>query len=245
MRTPVIDPESAVKVEKSNLNNIYLSLSNLGSGRYYDSDYDFDYSQIPNLPLPVQKQSKSRPASLQREEEPPANPPQLYQCWNTDNWAINRLLPSYKAFSGSFVVVRGDEYLGSIQNYLVKNYGNYLGEGVLIAAYRQYNSYSNSLEYQLVYETTFGTFNSILTYFLDSPRILLKSLSVINYFIMEVDFRNCLRRDEQAMNCKVCHPGFRNYMGRCSPYDAKCRKFRSDECDECHTGSKLSRGRCI
>jgi hypothetical protein len=174
-----------------------------------------------------------------------ANPPQLYQCWNTDNWAINRLLPSYKSFSSAYVVVRGDEYLPAIQNYLLKNYGNYLGEGALIAAYRQFNSYSNSLEYQLVYETTFGTFNSILTYFLDTPRIQLKSLSVINYFILEVDFRNCLRRDEQAMNCKVCQPGFRNYMGRCGVFDGKCRKFRSDECDECQSGSRLSRGRCV
>lgn len=77
------------------------------------------------------------------------------------------------------------------------NYGNYLSDGQMMAGFKIYNYYGdNSMDYQFLYSTMYGTFIAILTYWPDNNRILLKSLSVINPLIMAIDYSNCFQMDQ-------------------------------------------------
>jgi hypothetical protein len=115
----------------------------------------------------------------------------------------------------------------------------------MIAGFRLYNPYGdNSLDYQLLLSTNYGTFVAILTYWPDSANIQLKSLSILNFFIMEIDYSNCQEQDNTKQNCKVCNEGFRNFFGRCQAYDPVCIGYISDECGKCGKG-RLSNGICL
>lgn len=126
----------------------------------------------------------------------------------------------------------------------MSNYGTYLSGQQIIAGFRLYNSYENSLDYQLLYLTSYGTFTAILTYSPDSNSIRLKSLSILNFFIMEVTYPNCLERDNEKQNCRVCKSGFRNFMGRCRAIHPFCLNYITDECGGCTGGRKLVAGVC-
>lgn len=153
--------------------------------------------------------------------------------------------PSYQAFANYFIMSDKDEYLSPIQSYLINNYGTYLSGGQVLAGFRVYNNYGdNSIDYQLLYLTNYGTFTAILTYSPDSGNIRLKSLSILNFFIMEITYPNCLQRDTDKQNCKVCSRGYRNFMGRCKPFDQFCSAYSTDECGECVSGKKLVQGVC-
>jgi hypothetical protein len=131
-----------------------------------------------------------------------------------------------------------------LQTYLISNYGNYLEGEQLIAGFRLHNREDGSLEYQLLYSTSYGTFTSILTFWPDSGNIQLKTLSVINFFIMDVDYSNCAQKDLQQQNCKVCSSGYRNFMGRCGLLDPACSSYITDECGSCISGKNLAFGTC-
>jgi hypothetical protein len=76
------------------------------------------------------------------------------------------------------------------------NYGNYLSGSQMMAGFRVYNSYGdNSLDYQVLFSSNYGTFTSILTYWPDSGKIQLKTLSILNFFIMQIDYSNCQQQD--------------------------------------------------
>jgi hypothetical protein len=112
-----------------------------------------------------------------------------YQCWNSSPDAIYNITANYKAFSKYFIITNKDEYLSNIQSYLLSNYGNYISGSQTIAGFRLYNTYGdNSLEYQLLISTNYGIFVSILTYWPVTGNIQLKSLSILNFFIMEIDY---------------------------------------------------------
>ena len=62
----------------------------------------------------------------------------------------------------------------------------------MIAGFKRYNYFGdNSIDYQFVYSTMYGTFLTILTYWQDTDDIQLKSLSVINPYMMAIDYSNC------------------------------------------------------
>ena len=114
------------------------------------------------------------------------------------------------------------------------NYGNYLSDGQIIAGFKMYNYYGDScIDYQLLYNTMYGTFIAILTYWPDNNHILLKSLSVINFYIMQIDYSNCFQINQERQNCKICNKGYRNFMGRCQLIDNACLKYITDECGGC------------
>jgi len=119
---------------------------------------------INNYQAPVSvKQTTSQ---LRKEDDD--NSVQPYQRSQTDKAAIYKIAPNYKTFSTSFIISNTDDHLKTLQEYLFNNYGNYISQGKLIAGFKLYNNYAPSIDYQLVYETSFGTFNSIITYFFDS-----------------------------------------------------------------------------
>jgi hypothetical protein len=93
------------------------------------------------------------------------------------------------------VLAINDPYLPALRAYLSKNYGTYVNQGSLIAGFRQFSSYDDSIEYQLLYKTIYGTFNAILNFNPENDAIMLKSLSVINFNILEIDLSNCQVRD--------------------------------------------------
>lgn len=115
----------------------------------------------------------------------------------------------------------------------------------MVAGFRLYNTFGDrSLEYQLLYSTSYGTFVAILTYWPDSGDILLKSLSILNFFIMEIDYSNCDVQDLTQQNCKICKNGFRNFFGRCQAFDLSCAEYLTDECGRCSKGKTLLNGIC-
>ena len=113
----------------------------------------------------------------------------------TPNLALYTLTASYKQFSSSFVLAINDPYLSAFRAYLSENYGTYLNQGSLISGFRQFNNYENSIYYQLLYKTIYETFNAILNYYPDNDSLLLKSLSVTNFLILEIDISNCQIKD--------------------------------------------------
>jgi hypothetical protein len=93
----------------------------------------------------------------------------------------------------------------------------------MIAGFRAYNSYGdNSLDYQLLYSTIYGTFTAILTFWPNTDNIQLKSLSILNFLIMQIDYSDCFQQDLRNQNCKICNKRYRNFMGRCLPLDSSC-----------------------
>lgn len=166
---------------------------------------------------------------------------QDYQNFIYDSQAIYLLTPSYSAFSKYYIITPADQYLVAIQAYLISNYGTYLKGGQLQVGLRLYND-DGSLDYQLITSTIYGTFTAILTYYPNKP-ILLKSLSVINFFIMDVDYSNCRQKNIINQNCQICSPGFRNFQGRCKPYNPNCVYF-TDECRSCQGSKRLVNGQC-
>jgi len=170
---------------------------------------------------------------------------QSYQQVSGSNLAVYSLNVTYKQFAGSFVLAINDANLPALRNYLSKNYGAYLDQGRIVSGFRQFNSYDDSIEYQLLYKTMYGTFNAILNYNLANDEIILKSLSVINFFILEIDVSNCMIKDDSQNSCKVCNAGYRNFMGRCRQLDSRCIQYLTDECGACMVGSRLSRGVCV
>ena len=93
--------------------------------------------------------------------------------------------------------------------------------------------------------TIYGTFNAILSYNLATDAIVLKSLSVINFFIMEIDVGNCMVKDSSQNSCRVCNAGYRNFVGRCRQVDSRCVQYLTDECGACMGGFRLLRGVCV
>jgi hypothetical protein len=196
-----------------------------------------------NLPERSSQDDSSKSNHLSKQDN--SSPAKGYQCWNSEKDAIYSITQSYTAFSKYFVITKYDEYLPHIQDYLINNYGTYLSNGQVIAGFRVYNNYGdNSLDYQLLYSTLYGTFTAILTYWPDSNRIQLKSLSVLNFFIMEIGYSNCFEQDSLQQNCKVCNDGYRNFMGRCQLYDPSCLRYLTDECGSCVAGKRLFNGLC-
>jgi hypothetical protein len=196
------------------------------------------YSPVPLPPNP----SSSNIAPPARTND---SSPFSYQCWNSNKEALYNITPSYKAFSKYFIIAANDEFLPNIQSYLLGNYGNYLSGSQIVAGFRIYNSYGdNSLDYQVLYSTNFGTFISILTYWPDTANIQLKSLSILNFYIMEIDYSNCQQQDPVQQNCKICNDGYRNFFGRCEAYDPSCIDYITDECRRCGNGKRLSSGIC-
>lgn len=61
----------------------------------------------------------------------------------------------------------------------------------MVSGFRAYNSYDESIDYQLIYKTIYGTFNAILNHNPSNDEIILKSLSVVNFMILEIDVSNC------------------------------------------------------
>jgi hypothetical protein len=140
----------------------------------------------------MRQNDRGSPQSPEKKEIIIISSPADYQCWTSSPDAIYNITPSYKAFSKYFIITTKDAYLPNIQAFLLSNYGNYLSDARLMAGFRLYNPYGdNSLDYQLLLSTIYGTFVSILTYWPDSANIQLKSLSILNFNIMEIDYSNC------------------------------------------------------
>ncbi len=170
---------------------------------------------------------------------------QSYQQVSGSNLAVYSLNATYRQFAGSFVLAINDVNLPALRNYLSKNYGAYLNQGSIVSGFREFSSFDDSIEYQLLYKTIYGTFNAILNFNLATNAIVLKSLSVINFFILEIDISNCMIKDGSQNSCKVCNAGYRNFMGRCRQLDSSCIQYLTDECGACMNGSRLSRGVCV
>jgi hypothetical protein len=73
---------------------------------------------------------------------------------------------------------------------------------------------------------------------------MLKSLSVLSFPMLEIDLENCDKPDGRREYCQVCKQGYRNFMGRCRPFDAGCVQYLTDECGACAFGFRLSKGIC-
>lgn len=201
---------------------------------------DVKPSSIPNKVPSSEAKPKEQIPDIKSDKSPAS-----YQCWTGSKDAIYTITPSYKAFSKYFIIVGKDSYLPDIQAYLMSNYGNYLSGSQLIAGFRIYNTFGdNSLDYQLLYSTNYGTFTSILTYWPDTANIQLKTLSILNFYIMEIDYSNCQVQDLAQQNCKICEDGYRNFFGRCLLYDPYCVSYITDECGKCGNGKSLSNGIC-
>ena len=56
--------------------------------------------------------------------------------------------------------------------------------GILTNAFKNYNTYDDSINYQLIYKTIFGIFNAFVTYDIWTQKVALKSLSVVNFYIL-------------------------------------------------------------
>ena len=66
-------------------------------------------------------------------------------------------------------MTHNDPYLHKLHGYLLKNYGHYLRDGKLFAGFRRYIiGGDRCIDYQLYYETIFGTFSTIITYYINS-----------------------------------------------------------------------------
>ena len=61
---------------------------------------------------------------------------------------------------------------------------------------------------------------------------------------MEIDYPNCQQQNAEQKNCKVCKENYRNFMGRCKPYDPFCVKYSAEECIGCSKGKELVSGYC-
>jgi len=159
-------PQSAAN--NQNLNNIYI----------------YPSAAIPKTSLPT-----NTPAADSNPTFIPSNTQQssfqAYQQVCTSNLAVYTLNASYKQFAPSFVLAINDPFLPSLRSYLSQNYGTYINQGSsLIAGFRGFNNYDDSIDYQLIYKTIYGTFNAILNYNPDNNAIVLKSLSVVNFQIL-------------------------------------------------------------
>ena len=180
---------------------------------------------------------------------PPTQPSPIssaksYQEWTTSNKAIYTLKPSYKTFSDSFILSKTDSNLPTLSHYLSANYGTYVNQGNLTSGFKRYNDYDNAIDYQLIYDTIFGPFNAYITYDPSTSTLTLKSLSVVNFNIMQIDTSNCKKKGENHLWCETCQDNFRNFMGRCRPYDPYCLQYLTDECGACLYTHKLVKGQC-
>lgn len=154
--------------------------------------------------------------------------PQSYQSVCTSSLAIYALAAAYKPFCDSFVVSRTDSSLPMLQSSLIATYPNYLSNGKLTSAFKQYQTYADILTYQLLYETIYGTFNAIIDINPYTEDLKLKSLSVVSFPIMEIDLDHCKEKDGTGKNCKLCQEGYRNFMGRCRANDPACLQYITD-----------------
>lgn len=130
---------------------------------------------------------------------PPASPPtaipqpstakanvsvSAYQNWASSSLAVYSFTASYKTFAPSFIIAINDAHLPALRNYLYSNYGNYINYGVLTSGFKLYNDYDDSIDYQLIFRTAYGTFNAYMNYNLANDLIILKSLSLITTVIL-------------------------------------------------------------
>lgn len=115
-----------------------------------------------------------------------------------------------------------------LQSSLIATYPNYLSNGKLTSAFKQYQTYADILTYQLLYETIYGTFNAIIDINPYTEDLKLKSLSVVSFPIMEIDLDHCKEKDGTGKNCKLCQEGYRNFMGRCRVNDPACLQYITD-----------------
>lgn len=141
-------------------------------------------------------------------------------------------------------MARTDPCLPLLQSTLIASYPNYLDKGKLIAAFRLYQTYDDMLTYQLVYETIYGTFNAIIDWNPFTKEFKLKSLSVVSFPIMDIDLQHCGEADQNKKNCQMCVTGYRNFMGRCRPFEEACLQYTTDECGACARGYELVKGTC-
>lgn len=168
-----------------------------------------------------------------------------YQNWIGSSLAVYSFTASYKTFAPSFVLAINDRNLPALRSYLNSNYGNYLNYGILTSGFKLYNNYDDSIDYQLIFKTAYGTFNAYLNYNLNNGKIILKSLSLITTVILEIDTSNCMIIDPSQTFCKICNPGYRNFMGRCRQFDVNCLQYLTDECGACVSGRTPTKGQCV
>lgn len=96
------------------------------------------------------------------------------------------LRANYKTFASSYILSVTDPNLPRLQSFLSANYGNYVRQGTLIAGFKLYEDFDNAIQYQLLYETVFGTFNAFISYNPYTDDLILKSLSVISFPILDI-----------------------------------------------------------
>jgi hypothetical protein len=122
------------------------------------------------------------------------------------------------------------------------DYFYFLRGHTILAGFKRFRE--ESIDYQIVFKSTFGTFNAIAEYRPNHARkILLKSLAIINFQSLETSYEGCDARDTVNRNCRTCAVGFRNFKGRCFAVDDKCASYLADECIRCTRG-QLVHGSC-
>lgn len=181
--------------------------------------------------------------SLSKTEETSAKPQTASERSNdpTDVKVYYSITPALKIFEGYFIISEKDPYLGEIMSYLEQDYYYFIKEYEIVGGFHKFRG--DSLDYQIVFKSLFGTFNAVLEYRpSNARRILLKSLALLDFSALLPTYEGCESKDLTNRNCTTCAKGYRNFRGRCFLIDDKCLSYVANECFKCKT--TLFQGTC-